>query len=81
MNEPTIAAREPAVLELEAGEYWWCSCGRSRNQPFCDGSHEGTEFLPKQIVLTETQTVALCQCKHTSNPPFCDGTHERLNTE
>ncbi len=78
MSEPTIAAREPAVLELDPGEYWWCTCGLSKSQPFCDGSHKGTEFLPKQILITEKQTVALCQCKHTSNPPFCDGTHQHL---
>lgn len=81
MSEPTIAAREPAVLELDPGEYWWCTCGLSKSQPFCDGSHKGTGFLPKQILLTERQTVALCQCKHTSNPPFCDGTHQHLKEE
>jgi len=81
MSEPTIVAHEPVVLELEPGEYWWCACGKSKNQPFCDGSHEDTSFLPKQILLTEKKTVALCQCKHTSNPPFCDGTHKHLHTE
>jgi len=81
MSEPTIAALEPVVLELEPGEYWWRACGKSKNQPFCDGSYEGTDFMPKQILLTEKQTVALCQCKHTSNPLFCDGTHERLKVE
>ncbi len=78
MSEPTIAAKEPAVLELEAGTYYWCACGRSACQPFCDGSHEGTEFEPREFEITEKQTAALCQCKHTGNPPFCDGTHESL---
>jgi len=78
MSEPTIAARGPATVELEAGEYWWCACGRSKNQPFCDGSHEGSDFMPVQLLIGEKQTVVLCQCKHTANPPFCDGSHEQL---
>ncbi len=78
MTKPTIAAKEPAVLELEPGTYNWCACGRSKNQPFCDGSHEGSEFTPQVVEITEKQTVALCQCKQTKNPPFCDGSHNEL---
>ncbi len=78
MTEPTIAAKEPAVLELEPGTYYWCACGRSKNQPFCDGSHEGSEFTPQVVEITEKQTVALCQCKQTKTPPFCDGSHNEL---
>ncbi|RLL51581.1 CDGSH iron-sulfur domain-containing protein [Mariprofundus sp. EBB-1] len=78
MSEATIAAKEPAVLELEAGTYYWCSCGKSANQPFCDGSHKGTTFTPEVIEITEKKTVALCQCKQTKNPPFCDGSHNNL---
>ena len=81
MAEPVIAARTPAVVELEAGEYWWCQCGRSQNQPFCDGSHKGSEFSPVKFEIEETKKVALCRCKHTGNQPFCDGTHKRLPAE
>ena len=78
MTEPTIVAKEPAVLELEPGTYYWCACGRSKNQPFCDGSHEGSEFTPQVVEITEKQIVALCQCKQSKTPPFCDGSHNEL---
>jgi CDGSH-type Zn-finger protein len=77
-NEPVIAEKRPAVLELEPGDYFWCACGRSAGQPFCDGSHKGTTFAPKKVTLAEKKTVALCQCKHTANAPFCDGSHKAL---
>ena len=78
MAEPQIPARMPAVLELEPGTYWWCSCGRSKNQPFCDGSHAGTEFSPIEYTVEEKKRVALCQCKHTARAPLCDGAHSKL---
>lgn len=78
MTEPVIAAKSPCGVELEPGSYWWCSCGRSKAQPFCDGSHSGTGFSPMEVVVKEKGTVWLCACKHTKTPPYCDGTHSKL---
>lgn len=80
MSEPTIAAKKPIKVELEKGkEYYWCTCGRSASQPFCDGSHRGTTFTPKAFVAEEEGDAYLCQCKYTKNAPFCDGTHAKLD--
>lgn len=78
---PKIAAKTPIALELAAGDHWWCSCGQSANQPFCDGSHKGTGFAPQKFTLTEAKKVWLCQCKHSGNAPFCDGAHAKLPSE
>ncbi len=78
MSQPEIAKKAPYALELEPGEYWWCSCGRSRNQPFCDGSHKGSEFSPMRVEIGEAQKVWLCGCKHSLKAPMCDGTHKSL---
>jgi CDGSH-type Zn-finger protein len=78
VEEPVIAQKAPYELELEPGTYYWCACGRSKSQPFCDGSHEGTGFEPKEFVIAEKQTVSLCGCKWTADAPFCDGAHENL---
>ena len=78
MDQPTIADRKPAVLELEPGTYRWCACGRSKSQPYCDGSHRGTSFSPTPFTLNEKKRVALCNCKHAKTAPFCDGTHRSL---
>jgi CDGSH-type Zn-finger protein len=77
-DEPIIASKSPTVLDLKAGEYWWCSCGKSSKQPFCDGSHQGTSFLPQKIEIKEDSKVALCNCKHSQNGAFCDGAHAGL---
>lgn len=78
MDQPTIAARRPIAVQLQPGSYHWCACGRSKTQPFCDGSHAGTSFSPVAFELSEAKTVVLCACKHTHNQPFCDGAHKNL---
>jgi CDGSH-type Zn-finger protein len=78
MKQAIIAAKNPIVLNLEPGNYFWCACGRSKNQPFCDGSHQGTVFLPSAFKIDVKKEVYLCQCKHSKNQPFCDGSHNNL---
>ncbi|NHB70365.1 CDGSH iron-sulfur domain-containing protein [Perlabentimonas gracilis] len=78
MEKPTIAQKSPFVMDMKPGTYYWCACGKSKNQPFCDGSHQGTSFQPKEVVIDEQKTVAWCGCKHTKKPPFCDGTHQNI---
>lgn len=78
MADPVIAQKSPYLKTLEPGTYHWCACGRSKNQPFCDGSHKGTEFTPTKFTVEKKGVFALCGCKHTKGPPFCDGTHGRL---
>ncbi|MDF1861821.1 MAG: CDGSH iron-sulfur domain-containing protein [Verrucomicrobiales bacterium] len=79
MSEPDIAAKEPVKVTLESGKaYFFCTCGKSANQPFCDGSHKGTDFSPQKFEAEKDGNAFLCQCKRTANAPFCDGSHSKL---
>ena len=82
MSKPTIADNKPAAVELTEGKkYFFCTCGNSTNQPFCDGSHKGTEFTPKAFTAEKDGTAYLCQCKQTNNAPFCDGSHKPISDD
>ena len=73
------AGSEPIAVDLVEGKtYAWCACGKSKNQPFCDGSHKGSEFNPVIYKAAETKKAFLCACKQTNNRPFCDGSHSKL---
>jgi CDGSH-type Zn-finger protein len=77
--DATIAQKAPFAVELEKGKtYYYCTCGRSAGQPFCDGSHKGTAFAPVAFTAEESKTAYLCGCKRTAGQPFCDGTHKGL---
>ncbi len=78
MEEPKVADKKPMVMETEPGTYYWCACGRSEKQPFCDGSHKGTGITPVKTEIEEKKQVAWCMCKHTDNKPFCDGSHKKV---
>ena len=78
MAEPKVAQDQPFVMDVEPGTYAWCACGESDDQPFCDGSHKGTEFKPVVEKITEEKKLAWCGCKHSDNAPFCDGTHTEV---
>lgn len=79
MTERVVAGKTPIGVDVEAGKaYWWCSCGRSQKQPFCDGSHKGTEFSPLKYDAVQTGKVWFCACKQTANAPLCDGSHKKL---
>jgi len=80
MSEPLIAKRKPCLETVRAGKkYFWCSCGRSAKQPFCDGSHKGTEFTPVEFVAQADGEILFCACKHTRTQPTCDGSHNNLS--
>lgn len=79
MTEPVVPQKSPYAVDVEAGKsYWWCACGRSATQPFCDGSHKGSAFVPREYKAEQAGTVWFCGCKHTGTPPLCDGTHRTL---
>ena len=80
MSTPDIPHKTPLPVDVEEGrKYFWCSCGKSDRQPFCDGSHQGTEFLPLTYVAETTRTLYFCACKHTRGAPLCDGSHNSLD--
>lgn len=78
MADAVIAQKGPYEAELQPGTYYWCACGHSAKQPFCDGSHKGTGLAPVAYELTEPKKVWFCGCKHSARPPLCDGSHNRL---
>ncbi|MBX3676751.1 MAG: CDGSH iron-sulfur domain-containing protein [Rhodocyclaceae bacterium] len=79
MSQPDIPQKAPYAVDVEAGKkYFWCACGRSKSQPFCDGSHKGTDFTPVEYKAEKSEKVWFCGCKHTANRPLCDGTHQKL---
>jgi CDGSH iron-sulfur domain-containing protein 3 len=78
MSEPVIVQKSPFVQKVEPGTYYWCACGRSKGQPFCDGSHKGTGLGPIKQDIAEAKTVAWCGCKHSGAGECCDGTHKKL---
>lgn len=76
LNTPVSQKFMPNHVKLEKGkEYYWCSCGRSLNQPFCDGNHIGTSFKPMKFTADQTKSYNLCRCKYSKNKPFCDLSH------
>jgi len=78
MTEPACPQKSPIKRELSPGTYWWCACGRSHDQPFCDGSHKGSGFSPVKYVAQAEATVVFCACKRSAKAPLCDGTHSSL---
>lgn len=80
MSTPDIPQKTPLPVDVEEDrKYFWCSCGKSDRQPFCDGSHQGTDFLPLTYVAETTRTLYFCACKHTQGAPLCDGSHNSLD--
>jgi CDGSH iron-sulfur domain-containing protein 3 len=78
-KQPVIAQKGPYAVAVEAGKsYWWCACGKSASQPFCDGSHKGSDFSPVEYKATDSKPVYFCGCKHGASGVLCDGTHKKL---
>jgi len=79
MSEPVIAQKSPFATEVEAGKtYYWCACGKSAKQPFCDGAHKGSDFAPTAYKAEKTGTVWFCGCKNSAKGALCDGAHKNL---
>ena len=78
-DQAVVSQKAPYLVEVEAGRsYFWCSCGRSEKQPFCDGSHKGTTFSPMKFEAEKNKQLFFCGCKQTDKRPFCDGAHSKL---
>ena len=76
-ERPVVAQKSPCAVVVEEGKnYYWCACGRSKSQPFCDGSHKGTGFAPLAYKADKSGTVYFCGCKNSGNTPLCDGSHK-----
>ncbi len=79
MADPVVAQKSPIPVDVEEGKnYFWCTCGKSSKQPFCDGSHQGSDFAPMKWTAEATGKKFFCGCKHTAMGPFCDGTHSKI---
>ncbi len=79
MSDPVISQKAPIPVEVEEGKsYFWCACGKSQTQPFCDGAHKGTDFAPVKWTADASKKVFFCACKHTGGQPLCDGAHNKL---
>jgi CDGSH-type Zn-finger protein len=79
MTNPTIAQKGPYATSVSAGAvYWWCACGKSKKQPFCDGTHQGSSFVPVKYEANKDGTIYFCGCKSSGQAPLCDGSHQRL---
>jgi len=78
MAEPNVFDTKSMRLDLQPGTYYWCACGQSKNQPWCDGTHKGGPFSPVELKVEEPRMASMCLCKHTKNAPFCDGSHKPL---
>lgn len=78
MSKGICTQKSPYAMELQPGDYYYCNCGKSATQPFCDGAHKGSEFAPTKVTITQTETKYLCGCRSSNNLPFCDGSHKAL---
>ena len=78
MSEPTIAQKFPYVQDMQPGSFYFCTCGKSKGQPFCDGSHTGSSFAPLKVDIATAKKIAWCGCKHSKTGAFCDGSHSKL---
>ena len=78
MEEAKITQKSPYIVCEKPGRRAWCSCGLSKNHPYCDGEHSGTRFVPEIVQIEKERNVAWCGCRRTKNPPYCDGSHSAL---